>query len=128
MIPRMDADHPESHDANHAYSVSEAADHLGVTPGTVRAHLRQGTLLGEKIEGSWVVFLPIPRRANATIADNAEDGPAAPFDTGYPQRTGRITRFAQQVIRLLVRYRQRLGGYLRRIPKQSVHSSKPTDT
>jgi hypothetical protein len=38
-------------------SVADAAELLGVSANTVRAHLRQGTLAGEKIDGAWVVYL-----------------------------------------------------------------------
>jgi excisionase family DNA binding protein len=51
---------PEPNGRGHALSVSEAAAQLGVSVDTVRAHLRQGTLPGEKLGNRWVVHLAEP--------------------------------------------------------------------
>jgi excisionase family DNA binding protein len=62
-------------------SVTDAAELLGVSATTVRAHLRQGTLAGEKVSGAWVVYLAglpapptptsIPLESSRASADSA---------------------------------------------------------
>jgi hypothetical protein len=49
-------------------SVRDAAAQLGVSPDTVRAHLRQGTLAGEKIDNKWVVYLDRPHGEQGRMA------------------------------------------------------------
>jgi len=41
-----------------AFTIAEAAEHLGLSSEAVRMRLKRGTLTGLKIEGHWVVYLP----------------------------------------------------------------------
>jgi excisionase family DNA binding protein len=59
----------DAHGTAAPLSVADAAEVLGVSPATVRAHLRQGTLAGEKIGQQWVVYL---------AGTPAPDAPAPP--------------------------------------------------
>jgi excisionase family DNA binding protein len=71
-------------------SVTDAAELLGVSASTVRAHLRQGTLAGEKIDGSWVVYLaglpqpsaPLPPAQPAPLPDSDQPAPTSPSRVG----------------------------------------------
>jgi hypothetical protein len=90
-------------------SVGDAAAVLGVSPATVRAHLRQGTLAGEKIGQQWVVYL-----AGTTASDEQR-----PADSGTGQDrvvTGApaplpapaVSRFTVLVVSRLMRLIRRL--------------------
>ena len=46
------------HDGLEAVTPTEAARRLGITPDSVRARLRRGTLKGEQVDREWRVFLP----------------------------------------------------------------------
>jgi hypothetical protein len=59
-------------------SVNEAAVALGITPDSVRARLRRGSLGGEKIGPVWYVFL---NQAPAPSATNRDDDRATRHDT-----------------------------------------------
>ncbi len=54
--PRDTTDRATRHDI---VSVTEAADVLGITPDSVRARLRRGSLAGEKQGTTWMVHLAI---------------------------------------------------------------------
>jgi len=45
-----------------AFTIADAADHLGLSSEAVRMRLKRGTLTGMKIEGHWVVYLPAPTK------------------------------------------------------------------
>ena len=57
------------------HTVAEAAAVSNVSPSTVRAHLRQGTLAGNKIDGQWVVYLAEP--SHMTVGVTGADAPTA---------------------------------------------------
>ena len=54
-------------------TVSEAAVVLGISPDAVRGRLQRGTLAGEKVKGTWHIFLPTP--SEPTGDQQAIDGP-----------------------------------------------------
>jgi excisionase family DNA binding protein len=110
-----DTDLATSNQAATGLSVSDAAELLGVSVTTVRAHLRQGTLAGEKIGGNWVVYLAgLPRQTESPAPAHPESLPAS--DRPAPSSSRQATILAW----LLVRYRglrQRLQGLRARIPR-----------
>jgi len=46
---------------------------LGISPDAVRGRLQRGTLAGEKVKGTWHIFLPTP--SEPTGDQQAIDGP-----------------------------------------------------
>ena len=91
------------------HTVAEAAAALSVSPSTVRAHLRQGTLAGDKIDGQWVVYLAEP--ADAPRRATTMDAPAA---TGSGRRS-RIPAALARIGRLPGWVRSRLRHAITRV-------------
>ena len=71
IISTMDLETAVMPDGYTSHTVAEAAAVLSVSPSTVRAHLRQGTLPGDKIDGQWVVYLAEP--ADGPLRTTAEE-------------------------------------------------------
>jgi len=69
-------------------SVTEAAVALGITPDSVRARLRRGSLAGEKIGPVWYVFLNQVPEPSATEGD---DDRATRHDTPHDATRHRDT-------------------------------------
>ena len=95
-------------------SVTDAAELLGVSPTTVRAHLRQGTLGGEKIDGAWVVYLAGLPQTTPTPSVEPECMPES--DRPAPSSSRLVAILAS----LMVRYRglrRRLQSLRTRVPR-----------
>jgi hypothetical protein len=100
-------------------SVAAAAAVLGVAPATVRAHLRQGTLAGEKIGQQWVVYLAGTPASDAQASADSATGQdrvvaTAPAPLPAPAVSGFTVLVVSRLIRLIRRLRQagrdRLAG------------------
>ena len=92
-------------------TVNDAAEMLGVSPTTVRAHLRQGTLAGEKVSGSWVVYLAgLPQQTKPLAPIPVESMVAS--DRAVPSSS----RLVKILASLVVLYR-RLRGLGTRVPR-----------
>ena len=89
-----DTEPSQSNQAATGLSVSDAAELLGVSAATVRAHLRQGTLAGEKIDGTWIVYLaglPQPTTPPAQAKRDPLSGSDLPAQPS-PSRMGTLGR------------------------------------
>jgi len=88
-------------------TVSEAAAALGISHDAVRGRLQRGTLEGEKVKGTWHIFLPPP--SEPTGDQQAIDGPS----TGH-QQDALVTHLEGEVTYLRERLEEadRQRGYL----------------
>jgi hypothetical protein len=93
--------------------VADAAELLGVSPATVRAHLRQGTLVGEKIENQWVVYLAgtAPSPVPAVGAEAGQDRVVTPA----PLPAATSSRPSVLLLSWLIRLLRRLRYTARRV-------------
>ncbi len=111
MIPIMNDRTPTGHrratNRRPTVTVSEAAAALGISPDAVRGRLQRGTLEGEKVKGTWHIFLPIP--SEPTVDQQAIDGPS----TGH-QRDALVAHLEGEVTYLRERLEEadRQRGYL----------------
>jgi excisionase family DNA binding protein len=122
MIPAMSDSQSTATDAHGSvapFSVADAAELLGVSPATVRAHLRQGTLAGEKIGQQWVVYLagtPASDTPAPTDPGTGQDRlvATAPAPMPAPAASGVTVLVLTWLIRLVRRLRaasqDRFGG------------------
>jgi hypothetical protein len=93
IISTMDLETAVMPDGYTSHTVAEAAAVLSVSPSTVRAHLRQGTLPGDKIDGQWVVYLAEPADAAGDPGTRDVPGPiGALADVGRPAALVPIAR------------------------------------
>ena len=111
MIPVMNDTTPTGHrraiDRRPTATVSEDAAAFGISPDAVRGRLQRGTLEGEKVKGTWHIFLPAP--SEPTGDQQAVDGPS----TGY-QRDALVAHLEGEVTYLRERLEEadRQRGYL----------------
>ena len=100
-------------------TVSEAAAALGISPDAVRGRLQRGTLEGEKVKGTWHIFLPAP--SEPTGDQQAVDGPS----TGH-QRDALVAHLEGEVTYLRERLEEadRQRGYLQ---QQLEHERQRAD-
>ena len=103
---------PDTNGRGPALSVSEAAAQLGVAEDTVRAHLRQGTLPGEKLGNRWVVHLAGGWPASAELPASSRLDPDQVLGEGPARNAGGQLLPARRRLaqRLGQRWRQALIG------------------
>jgi len=107
MSDRTPTGHRQASNRRPTVTVSEAAAVLGISPDAVRGRLQRGTLAGEKVKGTWHIFLPTP--SEPTGDQQAIDGPPP----GY-QRDALVAHLEGEVTYLRERLEEadRQRGYL----------------
>ena len=104
-----DTEPARSNQAATGLSVNDAAEMLGVSPTTVRAHLRQGTLAGERVGGSWVVYLA------GLPVQSAPSSPPEPESIAASERSAPSSSRPVTILARLVVLLRRVSRYLQEL-------------